>query len=98
MFPPASSNRSKNSRSLGARTLESLMPGRSYQSPRLRLARVEARGLDAAGRRPPAPPRLPPHRGGAAHVVVGDPPVANLAARLEQAVGRARVAVEGHPH
>src|SRR5512132_3485311 len=86
MFPPASSNRSKNSRSRGARTLAS-RTGR-----KLALVHVETGQLDPARRQladalPDGPGRRLP--------VVHHAPVLEAVA-VEQRVGGAMVAVPGH--
>src|SRR4051812_42872472 len=87
MFPPASSNRSKNSRSRGARTLAS-RTGR-----KLALVHVEAGQLDPARRQ--LAHALPDRLGGRAPVVLHPSLLDEVA--VDGRVGGPMVAVPGHP-
>src|SRR5919108_2703275 len=89
MFPPASSNRSKNSRSRGARTFARRTGGT------LALAHVEPCQLDTARRQ--LADALP-HRGDRRLPVVLHAPVLDAVVVVHDRVRRTVVAVERHAH
>src|SRR5918994_1395663 len=90
MLPPASSKRSKNSRSRGARTLERRTGLRTVPSPHVEPGLLDAIGGQIAD--------------ALAHVADRGPPVVLDAAQLDaavvvqQRVGGAVVAIERHAH
>src|SRR5215210_8138442 len=96
MLPPASSKRSKNSRSLGAMTLEKRTAGQASRASG--HSGVDTGGLDAACRQLARRAQALADRSRARPVVVPHAPVLDLPVRVEKPIGGPRVAVEGHPH